>query len=214
MQKMPHTDQQEYLPLLRGGNLRTLAGLHGDHRSCQLADSTADEIEDAREIRIEGSMMYVLPNSRRDELKKPLGRVVRKIHKNELSERVVSVGDMVTMTLKEAGIEPDVAVVDYKIERKEYKGQRFHAEEILHVQNPAGMITWELWNAVATAYASGKKTLIEVDGEEDLAALPAIYLAPENTTVIYGLPSHGMVVVDVGLDERRKVGEFLKEIEG
>ena len=158
--------------------------------------------------------MYVLPNSRRDELKKPLGRVVRKIHKNELSERVVSVGDMVTMTLKEAGIEPDVAVVDYKIERKEYKGEPFHAEEVIKVRNPPGMITRELWRAIATSYTKNKKVLIEVEGEEDLAALPAIYLAPSNTTVIYGLPSVGMVVVKVGEKERKIVDRFLKGLEG
>jgi len=158
--------------------------------------------------------MYVLPDDKKEELRKPLGKVVREIDKSELKGKVVSVGDVVTMVLKEKGIEPDIAIVDYKIERKEYKGKKFHAQEIIKVKNPAGMITRELWNAIATAYAMQKKMLIEVEGEEDLAALAAIYLAPKNTTVIYGLPSKGMVVVKVGKEEREKVGKFLKEIEG
>jgi len=159
-------------------------------------------------------MIYVLPDGKRGELRKPLGRVTESIEREELKGRIVSVGDMVTMTLYEKGIVPDMAIVDYKIERKEYKGEPFHAEEIIRVRNPPGVITRDLWNASATGYASDKKTVREVEGEEDLAALPAIYLAPENTTVIYGLPSVGMVVVDVGEKERKRVDEFLKEIEG
>ena len=158
-------------------------------------------------------MMYSLPEKKRDELRKPIGEVVKKIEKGEIKGRIVCVGDMVTITLKREGIEPDIAIVDYMIERKKYKGNKFQADKIIKVRNPAGKITRELWNAIATAYAGNKKTLIEVEGEEDLAALPAIYLAPENTTVIYGLPSKGMVMVKVGEKERRKVEDFLKEME-
>ncbi len=159
-------------------------------------------------------MMYVLPDDKREELRKPLGKVVKKISRNELKGKIVTVGDMVTMVMRKEGIVPDISIVDYKIERKEYKGEKFHAQKTIKAKNPAGMITRELWNAIATAYAMNEKVLIEVEGEEDMAALPAIYLAPENTTVIYGLPSKGMVIVNVGEKERKKVGEFLKEIEG
>jgi len=159
-------------------------------------------------------MIYVIPDSKRDELRKPLGKVIQDIEKEEIKGRIVSVGDMVTMTLQKKGISPDIAIVDYKIERKEYKGEPFHAEEVIRVRNPPGVITGALWNAIATSYSKDKKMLIEVEGEEDLAALPAIYLAPENTTVIYGLPSVGMVVVEVGEKERKTVYRFLKEIEG
>ena len=43
----------------------------------------------------------------------------------------------------------------------------------------------------------GEKTIrIEVDGEEDLATLPAIFLAPNrDVTIIYGLPDKGVVIV-------------------
>jgi len=157
--------------------------------------------------------MYVIPEEKKEELRKPLGKVVKKIKREEIEGKLVSIGDMVTTLLKEEGIEPDIMVVDYKIERKKYEG-KFDAEKVIKVKNPAGMITRELWNAIATAYSLQKQTLIEVDGEEDLAALPAIYLAPSDTTVIYGLPSEGMVVVRVEEKERKRVEEFLKEIEG
>jgi len=159
-------------------------------------------------------MIYVIPDKKREELRKPLGKVIRDVEEEEIKGRIVCVGDMVTMMLHEKGIMPDMAIVDYKIERKEYKGKPFHAEEVIRVRNPPGVITKELWNAIATGYAKEKKILIEVEGEEDLAALPAIYLAPDDTTVIYGLPSVGMVVVRVGEKERKTVDRFLKEIEG
>ncbi len=157
--------------------------------------------------------MYLIPERKKEELRKPIGKVVKKIEKEEIKGRIVCIGDMVTLTLKKEGIEPDIAVVDYMIGRKEYKGNKFQAGKIIKVRNPAGKITRELWNAIATAYAENKKTLIEVEGEEDLAALPAIYLAPENTTVIYGLPSKGMVIVKVREKERKKVENFLKKME-
>lgn len=86
-------------------------------------------------------------------------------------------------------------------------------EEIKKVSNPPGLITDELWDAIEESYGSQKKVRIEVDGEEDLAALPAIYLAPSGTNVLYGLPSRGIVLVKVGNDEKDKVLSFLKKME-
>lgn len=157
--------------------------------------------------------MYYIPEEKKEELRKPLGKVVREIERGDIEGKIISVGDMVTTKLHEKGIIPDIAIVDYRLERKEYK-REFYAEEKIKVKNPAGRITRQLWNAIATAYTLNKKVLIEVEGEEDLAALPAIYLAPPGATVIYGLPSMGMVVVKVGKEERRKVEEFLKGLEG
>ena len=157
--------------------------------------------------------MYTIPEHKKNKLKEPIGQVVTSLNQVEVKGDIVTVGDMVTKTIKDSRIEPKISIVDYKIERKEYKGERFNAEETMIVNNPPGRITRELWTAIATAYTTNKKTVIEVKGEEDLAALPAIYLAPENTTVIYGLPKKGMVVVNVGAKERKKVGDFLIETE-
>lgn len=110
-----------------------------------------------------------------------------------------------------------MAIIDYKIERKECSKEEkqvlSNGKRIIKVKNPAGKITSELWNAVATGYALDECITVEVEGEEDLAALPAIYLAPRNTTVLYGLPSKGIVVVEVGKNEREKVWKFLKQME-
>lgn len=163
--------------------------------------------------------MYTLPKERREELRKPLGDVIDEntLKKRKMKGRIVTVGDKVTLTLKKNGIQPDMAIIDYKIERKECSDKEreilSNGMKRLKVKNPAGKITTELWNAIATGYALGEEITIEVEGEEDLAALPAICLAPQNTTVLYGLPSKGIVIVNVSNKEREKVWEFLKQME-
>ncbi len=164
--------------------------------------------------------MYTLPEEKREELRKPLGELMSEedLKRKHIHGKIVTVGDKVTLTLKKNGIRPHMAIIDYKIERKECNGEErciiANGEKVLKVKNPSGHITSELWNAIATGYASNEPVTIEVDGEEDLAALPAICLASHDTTVLYGLPSKGIVVVEVGKEERKKVWEFLKQMEG
>jgi len=156
--------------------------------------------------------MYVLREEDREELKKPLGKVVRSIGREEIKGIVVSVGDAVTLWLKNHGIYPRICIIDYRIERKYHNQKIDGEEEIIKVKNPPGMITEDLWNAVEKAYKMKKSVRIEIDGEEDLAALPAILMAPAGANVIYGLPSHGMVVVNVGEKEKETVKRFIEKM--
>ncbi len=82
------------------------------------------------------------------------------------------------------------------------------------VKNPPGCISDDLWSAIETAYKFLEKgsLRIEVMGEEDLAALPAIFLAPRDVTVIYGLPDRGVVVVKVVEENKRKAKEILDKM--
>lgn len=143
-----------------------------------------------------------LPAELRDELKNPLGEVV---DENKLEgilkdvSRVVTVGDECSLTLYKMGIVPDIAVVDFKVQRGDIQNKRVQIQEIgqivINVNNPPGAITKELWQAVEKAYLREEKVRIEVSGEEDLATLPCVWLAPKNTAIVYGLPNIGLVVV-------------------
>ena len=53
---------------------------------------------------------------------------------------------------------------------------------------------------------------IEIEGEEDLASLAAIFLAPSNVTVIYGLPDKGVLVVNPDSDIKRRVKEIIDKM--
>jgi len=82
-----------------------------------------------------------------------------------------------------------------------------HDSPGVKVTNPPGHITNELVNAVKEAYLGiikdGKQRIIEVDGEEDLAGVPAVLLAPLGSLVLYGQPGEGVVVVEV-TEERKE----------
>jgi uncharacterized protein (UPF0218 family) len=163
--------------------------------------------------------MYVLPDDLKDTLKGYIGDLVDepgllKLLKKE--KYIVSVGDKVTYTLLKHGITPILCIVDYKLERKPYPSemkaviQRFSTIR-LQIKNPPGTITDELWDAIKTVFKNLKdgSVCIEVEGEEDLASLAAIYLAPGGVTVIYGLPNKGVVVVKATTAHKQKVKEVL-----
>ena len=54
---------------------------------------------------------------------------------------------------------------------------------------------------------------IIVDGEEDMAALACIFLAPPGTTVIYGIPNRGASIHHVDDDLKQLVDSVLKQME-
>jgi uncharacterized protein (UPF0218 family) len=163
--------------------------------------------------------MYVLPDELKDTLKAHIGQLVDeqgllKLLQNE--KYVVSVGDRVTYTLLKHGIAPVLCIVDYVLERKSYPSEmremiQGFGKIRIQVRNPAGVITDELWDAIETVLKHLEKGpfCIEVEGEEDLASLAAIYLAPGGVTVIYGLPNKGVVVVKATAAHKQKVKEVL-----
>ena len=169
------------------------------------------------------SAKYTLPQNLRGKLKEPLGVLVSEKELFEMitaESQVISIGDQVTYTLLQRNIFPVFCVIDYQSKRKETTQEintvlRSFGKTIEQVENPPGVITYELWNAIEQAYKQLDKDLllrIEVRGEEDLAALPAIFLAPENVTIIYGLPDRGVVVVPSTEESKRKVKEILAEM--
>ena len=64
-----------------------------------------------------------------------------------------------------------------------------------------GYMTKEMVQAVLFAVKEilfkGRNMVIKVDGEEDLAGVPAILLSPLGSIVLYGQPSVGLVLVEV-----------------
>ena len=80
----------------------------------------------------------------------------------------------------------------------------------VNIRNEAGTITDELINAIEEAIYSNKTTKIIVDGEEDLATLPAIKLSKNGAKVIYGMPDKGMVVVDVNQQTKERANRLLE----
>ncbi|MDH7516942.1 MAG: DUF359 domain-containing protein [Candidatus Thermoplasmatota archaeon] len=168
--------------------------------------------------------MRLLPDKLRDKLKEPIGRFF--VDEKELigflknEKYIVSVGDQVTYTLLKNNISPIFCVVDFKIKRNLYSSDfkkliKSFGKKMVRVKNRQGEISDELWEAIKTAYnvlEEGSQR-IEVIGEEDMASLAAIFLAPRSdVTIIYGLPDKGVVVVKATDENKLKVKEVLDEM--
>jgi uncharacterized protein (UPF0218 family) len=137
---------------------------------------------------------------------------------------LVTVGDIVTYHVLQAGQTPAVALIDDRTKRSAVgdtvrEALTDHAEQFdrhVEVRNPAGTLTAELLTTLreAVARAPDEATLIEVDGEEDLAALPAVFLVGAGGSVVYGQPDEGMVHVTVDPAVTDRVRELLARMEG
>ena len=157
-----------------------------------------------------------LPEEMRDELRRPLGPVLsgaRAFDAVRTAKKVVTVGDASTVDLAARGRVPDVAVVDFRTRRAEDPSLRAKVRairaKVFRARNPAATLTRDLWTALDQAFKSGDRVRVEVQGEEDLAALAAIDLAPEGTAVLYGMPGEGVVLVWVDARAKAAVRDLL-----
>lgn len=130
-----------------------------------------------------------------------------------------TVGDVVTYHVLGAGETPAVALVDERTEREAVdeavaagvEDDRF--DRVVHVENPPAVLTEPLLTALREGFAAGS-TLIRVDGEEDLATLPAVLAAPDGAGVVYGQPGEGMVLLTVDDDLRGEVRALVERMDG
>lgn len=166
---------------------------------------------------------YCLPNGLRAELRKPQGELysgdgietARRIIKDlNNPTKIISVGDIITFNLLSAGLVPNVSFVDNRTKRVKASDKITHGTKhprfkTITVENPPGVITEELLHEVSKAMGSDKPIRIFIQGEEDLAALPAIAMAPLSSAVIYGLPDKGAVLVRVTESKKKEIQSFL-----
>ena len=157
-----------------------------------------------------------LPEELRQELKEPLGPV--KTDAVEPSTgRLVTVGDIVTTYFLDNDVTPDVAVVDGRTKRQEVDQEiveKWRSIPVLGVvENQAGTISSETVKAMQRGLHADRNSLIEVEGEEDLAVLPAIVLSNSGDTVVYGQPGEGMVYVEVNDEVQREVYSLLEKMD-
>jgi len=138
------------------------------------------------------------------EIPKPY-RVLKQMLKGE---KIIAIGDVVAENLQKVGIDPVMIIIDGKSmrEEREERGMAIHCD--ITVKNPASEITEELIDAIKKGYRR-----IFVEGEEDLAALPAILYADENTLIVYGQPSEGIMVIRPTEENKKKVVETMNLFE-
>ncbi len=171
--------------------------------------------------------MLKVREDQRGRLSKPVGKlyegkgpeVIKKIQEIENAAIFVTVGDLVTLYTFQAGLEPDIAIIDFKTERSSLgNSEKDLLEEFtgnyikIRVENPQGHLTEELVEALIHAVES-EKTCIIVDGEEDMAALPLALILPEKSLMLFGMPGRGIIAYSVNQEDKVLISRIVEEME-
>lgn len=155
-----------------------------------------------------------LPPDARGAFKDPMGAVYTDTQRllGDAGSPIIAVGDVVTYHLVAADAPPKVAVVDGKTEREavtqEIAGGRPDADRTVEVASDPATVSVELLEALVESIDAEGSTLLSVDGEEDLATLPAVLAAPIGASVVYGQPGEGMVLANVTSSLKEQVREL------
>ena len=168
-------------------------------------------------------MALILTEGLKLKLKSPVGlliegdveSVIERLIPMIQDKRIVSVGDVVSYNLIEHGVYPELIIVDGKSLRKEF-GDIVECENTVTVENPQSQITGELWIEIERFLKDKTKRFkkIFVEGEEDLAVMPAILHANEGTVVLYGQPEKGVVIIEVTEQKKKEISDYINEMEG
>jgi uncharacterized protein (UPF0218 family) len=165
--------------------------------------------------------VLTLPPALREAFKEPFGPLYTDIDAllAEADEPIVTVGDVVTYHLREAGHEPHVAVVDGLTERDAIpeevrQGLEGAGERRIDIVNEPAALSRDLLIALRDATDAEEDTLLVVEGEEDLATLPAVLVTPLGGSVVYGQPGEGMVLIEVTAEARAEIRDLLEQFDG
>lgn len=164
-----------------------------------------------------------MPTSLDGELKQPMGDLFKGPESKpqkailaamaaapDLPPKWVGVGDVTVKAMLDAGRIPDLAVIDGMTQRTPWEGagsiDPAEFDHHLTCVNPPGLLTPDLKRKVREALTNHGNTLLEVEGEEDLAPIVIHLLAPLGSVILYGQPGEGVVlrVTDEAIKERAR----------
>ncbi len=163
-----------------------------------------------------------MPQSLRSEFKKAYGEIfssVDNIEKLVENKLVITVGDIISYNMIKAGYKPKLIIFDKRVNKQPTPIQVRAALETFegktfHVRNPPSGVTEELQSAIRKALDIQGNVKIFVDGEEDMAFLPAVLECNIGDAVLYGFFDKGFVLTNVDIDLKRKMKEFFNRFEG
>ena len=159
-----------------------------------------------------------LPENLRDQLKNPLGNLIKDSDPNKKNilkkifaeSIIITVGDKTTENMVQFGLRPQIQIIDGLEKRNKLLVPADDAINTkLSCKNPPGEITEESMQVIQKAFSCEPPVRIIVDGEEDLLVIPVCIFAPANSVVMYGQPNEGLVIVHITPEIQAKVQKIL-----
>ncbi|NMB56971.1 pantetheine-phosphate adenylyltransferase [Candidatus Beckwithbacteria bacterium] len=153
----------------------------------------------------------------KNKLKQPLGILIQ--NKQEFKTKFkkaplkIIVGDQTGIFCLKNKLEADCLIFDSQSQREKLTFSPLDLiskNKLETVTNPAGTISLNLCKKIKTILSKQKHLLVK--GEEDLAVVPAILLAPLDTLIFYGQPNQGIVVLKVTEEKKEWVRNFLQNL--
>jgi len=147
-------------------------------------------------------------------LKKPLGKIYRKVGKYK--GKIIAVGDIAAYELIRGGTVPTLIIYDNKVKRKPTSKKIKRLLDSIRcdtykIRNPRSTIQEDAWIVIEEGLR--RKSKIIVSGEEDLLVLPAVLLAKNGSLIFYGQPNRGMVLIKVNAKKKREIKKLVDEME-
>ncbi len=161
-----------------------------------------------------------LPKKYRDFLKRPFGELINSSNPSfhEIDSIInnysflITVGDASSENISKLGIKANIQIIDLMERRHKRTFPKLHWTEKRSINNPPGTLSTESIILIHDLITQNIDSLVVVNGEEDLLALPSILFAPLNAYVLYGQPNEGIVVVSVTESLKIKVQGILIEM--
>jgi len=126
------------------------------------------------------------------------------------NSEIITVGDATTQRVLDCGIIPVVHIVD-GLEKRSRRNPPSSNCLQMQCKNPPGEITQNAVSVIQQAIAAMEPVRVLVRGEEDLLVLPVCIHAPLGSTILYGQPNQGLVVIRLTKQVRDKA-DFLLSI--
>jgi len=162
---------------------------------------------------------FVFSQEQSNAFKPAQGPVVLDVNPMKLTTPTFVVGDIVSETFLKHGWPVSLYVFDQKTLRQDYSSvslqQLMDTTPVTALTNPAGQITKELtaWLSTYCDQLSSQQastTILNIEGEEDLATVAAVLLAPLGARVYYGQPNQGMVELEITETLKEKFSKALQ----
>lgn len=154
----------------------------------------------------------VLTQEQREMLQKPLGKIV--MNPDKEATTIIVVGDTSVETFVKNGWRYNLGIFDLKKKRLPVENSILTLlQNIRYTTNLSGTVSSDMaaviFELLEGVDQKGEPTHLQIEGEEDLAVLPAIMAAPLESVIYYGQPDVGMVEVKVSEEMKERVKTLL-----